>query len=151
MGAFLAGLAFSETVNRRVKDLAHGITELLVPFFLVDIGLQLNLADFADRTVWLLAIALTVIAVLTKALGCGLAAAHLGPKDAVRVGIGMIPRGEVGMVVAQIGLAMGIIEKRVFGVIVFMAVVSTLVVPPLLKFAFRGVERPIVEEEFTLA
>jgi len=67
-----------------------------------------------------------------------LGAIRLGRKDAVRVGVGMIPRGEVGMVVAQIGLAMGVIAQGVYGTIVFMSVATTLVAPPLLKWAYRG-------------
>ncbi|MCU1275732.1 MAG: sodium/hydrogen exchanger, partial [Bryobacterales bacterium] len=70
-------------------------------------------------------------------VACGLAALGLGRRDAVRVGVGMIPRGEVGMVVAQIGLAMGVIAQAVYGTIVFMSVATTLVAPPLLKWAYR--------------
>ena len=58
--------------------------------------------------------------------------------DAIRVGVGMIPRGEVGMVVAQIGLAAGVLSANVFGVIVFISIATTLIAPPLLKIAFRG-------------
>jgi Kef-type K+ transport system membrane component KefB len=60
--------------------------------------------------------------------------------DAIRVGVGMIPRGEVGLVVAQIGRRMGIIPGHIYGVVVVMAVVTTLVAPPLLAAAFRGIE-----------
>ena len=57
---------------------------------------------------------------------------------AISIGIGMIPRGEVGMVVAQIGLSLGVISQNIYGVMIFMAVATTLVAPPLLKLAFRG-------------
>ena len=59
----------------------------------------------------------------------------------------MMPRGEVGMVVAQIGLAMGVISQPIYGVVVFMAVATTIVAPPLLNLAYRGVERPEGAEE----
>lgn len=62
-----------------------------------------------------------------------------GLPEALRIGVGMIPRGEVGMVVAQLGLTLGIIQEPVYGVVVFMAVVTTLIAPPLLTLTFRGV------------
>jgi Kef-type K+ transport system membrane component KefB len=71
-----------------------------------------------------------------------LSALPLGKRDAIRIGVGMIPRGEVGMVVAQIGLSMGVIEQSVYGVVVFMAVATTMIAPPLIKIAFAG-SRPL--------
>jgi Na+:H+ antiporter len=115
VGAFLAGMALSETVDLRVRDLAHGITELLVPFFLVGIGLHLDLSALAHRGTLTLAAVVCVVAVLSKLIGCGLGMWRFGFGDVMRVGIGMVPRGEVGMVVAQIGLTMGVIEKPVYG------------------------------------
>ncbi len=150
VGAFLAGLALSETVSRRVQDLAHGITELLVPFFLAHIGLQMRLADFADQRILWLSILILTAAVITKLLGCGLGAIRLGRSDAIRIGIGMMPRGEVGMVVAQIGMQMGIIEQSVYAIVVFMAVGTTMLAPPLLNWAFRGALRAAPAEEFRL-
>jgi Kef-type K+ transport system membrane component KefB len=146
VGAFLAGMALSESVSRRVLDLTNGVTELLVPFFLVGIGLQLNLAAFASLGTMLLAAIILIVAILTKVLGCGFGAYKLGRKDAVRVGVGMIPRGEVGMVVAQIGLSLGVIAQGIYGVVVFMSVATTLVAPPLLTWAYREMIRPGEED-----
>ena len=151
VGAFLAGLAFSESVDRRVKDLTHGVTEVFVPFFLAGIGLELRLSDFTESRILLLTAVITVAALITKLIGCGLGSLHFGRADALRIGIGMMPRGEVGMVVAQIGLSLGVIEKPVYGVIVFMAVATTLLAPPLLSLAFRGCKQKTAEEEFSLA
>ena len=150
IGAFLAGLAFSETATKRVQDLAHGITELLVPFFLAHIGLQLNLADFANKRVIWLSIVLLILAVITKLVGCAIGAIRLGRSDALRIGLGMMPRGEVGMIVAQIGLQMGIIEQSVYATIVFMAVGTTMLAPPLLNWAFRGAVGATPAEDFSL-
>ena len=138
VGAFLAGMALSEAVEQRVVDLTSGVSELLVPFFLAGIGLHLDLTAFANSRTILLALVILIAAVLSKFIGCGAGALALGRKDAVRVGVGMIPRGEVGMVVAQIGLAMGVIAQSIYGIIVFMSVATTLVAPPLLKWAYRG-------------
>jgi Kef-type K+ transport system membrane component KefB len=150
VGAFLAGLAFSETATKRVQDLAHGITELLVPFFLAHIGLALNIADFADKRVLWLSIVLLIAAVITKLAGCGLGAIRLGRNDALRIGLGMMPRGEVGMIVAQIGLQMGIIEQPVYATVVFMAVGTTMLAPPLLNWAFRDSIRVAPAQDFSL-
>jgi Kef-type K+ transport system membrane component KefB len=146
IGAFLAGMALAESVTERVHDLAHGITELLVPFFLAGIGLRLDIAAFGTPGVLPLALVILIAAVVSKLIGCGLGAFRLGARDMFRVGSGMVPRGEVGMVVAQIGFAMGVVDKSVYGVAVFMAVATTIVAPPLLKAAYRG-ERPVSQEE----
>ena len=66
--------------------------------------------------------------------------------DALRIGLGMMPRGEVGMVVAQVGLGMGIIQRNAYAVVVFMAVATTLIAPPLLRLAYRGASPAEVEE-----
>ncbi|MDP2998651.1 MAG: cation:proton antiporter [Bryobacterales bacterium] len=142
IGAFLAGMALSESVGHRVHDLAHGVTELLVPFFLAGIGLHFNLRAFTDSGTILLALVILAAAVLSKFLGCGAGALRLGKADAIRVGVGMVPRGEVGMVVAQIGLGLGVIGQQVYGVVVFMAVLTTILAPPLLNLAYRDLMTP---------
>ena len=138
VGAFLAGLALAETTEPRVRDLAHGVTELLLPFFLAGIGMHVDLTAFSSPRTILLAAAILVAAVVSKFIGCGLGALSLGKADALRIGVGMIPRGEVGMVVAQIGLGFGIITQSVYGVVVFMSVATTVVAPPLINIAFRS-------------
>ncbi len=141
VGAFLAGMALSETVDQRVHDLSQGIGELLVPFFLASIGLHLDLAVFATRSTVILSVVILIVAVLSKFLGCALGASSLGRVDMLRVGVGMIPRGEVGMVVAQIGLSLGVINKPVYAAVVFMAIGTTLVAPPLLNRVYRDCPR----------
>lgn len=138
IGAFLAGMMLSTTTRDRSKLLIHGATELLVPFFLVSIGMNLNPAVFANSSTLILALAVLLAAVLSKLIGCGLAAWRFGKADALRIGVGMVPRGEVGMVVAQVGLGMGVISAPVYAVTVFMAVATTMVAPPMLAWAYRG-------------
>lgn len=150
VGAFLAGLALSETVTQRVNDLAQGITELLVPFFLAGIGLHLDISVFRDRNTILLTVVIVFAAILSKLVGCGLGAWRLGREDMLRVGFGMVPRGEVGMVVAQIGLTLGVVSKAVYAVVVFMTVLTTLVSPPMLKYAYRKCRPGLSEETFSL-
>lgn len=136
IGAFLAGMALAESVGHRVHDLAQGVTELLTPFFLAGIGLHFSLSALSDLSTVALAGLILVAAVLSKFLGCGLGAYRLGWADASRVGLGMVPRGEVGMVVAQIGQSLGVIGERVYAVVVLMSVATTLVAPPLLRAAY---------------
>jgi Kef-type K+ transport system membrane component KefB len=138
VGAFLAGMALSETVEHRVHEFTNGVAELLVPFFLVGIGLHFDTTAFASGRTLALAGLILLAAIVSKFVGCGLGAIRMGRRDAVRVGVGMAPRGEVGMVVAQIGLRMGVMNESVYGIIVFMSVATTLIAPPLLKLAFQG-------------
>ena len=147
VGAFLAGMALSEAVDHRVHDLTNGVTELLVPFFLVGIGLHLDLAGFSSMRTILLALFILVAAVFSKWAGCGLAAMSLGRSEANRIGVGMVPRGEVGMVVAQIGLGMGVLAQSIYGIVVFMSIATTLIAPPLLNMAFRDLAATAQPEE----
>ena len=138
VGAFLAGLALTDGADARVRTLTRGVSELLVPFFLVGIGLNLNLQVFRSKSIVALALVILAAAIVTKLVGCGIGALSLGWENALKVGLGMVPRGEVGMVVAQIGLGLSVISSEVYGVVVFMAVATTLITPPLLKVAFRA-------------
>lgn len=140
IGAFLAGMALSENVSSRVNDLVFGVSELLVPFFLAGIGLHMDLSALTNTHTLVLALIVLVAAVLSKVVGCGLGAIQLGRVDSLRIGVGMVPRGEVGMVVAQIGLGLGVVKQQTYGVVVFMAVMTTVVAPALLNWAYRGAE-----------
>ncbi|MGI8556641.1 MAG: cation:proton antiporter [Pyrinomonadaceae bacterium] len=138
IGAFLAGMALAEA-SEKVKFIhkqTNAVTEFLVPFFLVNIGMQLKLDVFKDSTIIILAILVTIIALLTKWLGCGLAAMSLGWKRAAQVGVGMSPRGEFCVVVVQIGLGLAVIDDALYGVVLFMVVATTLIAPPILKYLY---------------
>jgi Kef-type K+ transport system membrane component KefB len=137
IGAFLAGMALSGNVEQRVHDLTDGVAELLKPFFLAGIGLHLNLSTLRTLSSIWLTVAIILVAIASKFIGCGLASLRLGRKDALRVGIGMTPRGEVGMVVAQIGLSLGVVGQRIYDALVFMAVATTLLAPPLLRAVYK--------------
>ena len=118
-----------------------------MPFFLTGIGLHVDLSAFSSWHMAMLALVILVAAVVSKFIGCGLGAWGLGKVDALRVGVGMIPRGEVGMVVAQIGLGFGMISQNVYGVVVFMSVATTIVAPPLIKITFRSLLKTDQAEE----
>ena len=140
IGAFLAGMALAQASegDERLHAQTNGVVEFLVPFFLVNIGMQLQLSVFRDWSLVWLALAVTMMALVTKLIGCGAGAWSLGLKRAAQVGVGMMPRGEVGIVVAQIGLSLGVIDARLFAVVLFMAVSTTLLAPPLLTVLFKA-------------
>ena len=156
IGAFLAGMALAEATegNHKMHRLTSGITEFLVPFFLVNIGMQLDLAIFRDMSVVVLAIVITIAAVITKFVGCSLGAWGMTRREMAQIGVGMIPRGEVGIVVAQIGLGLGVISGQFFASVLFMAVATTLIAPPLIKMLYSkdedsDGESPNVDNDLT--
>jgi Kef-type K+ transport system membrane component KefB len=138
IGAFLAGMALSETVEERVRTMTAGVSELLVPFFPVGIGMRLDPAVFSNARTVLLAISLLVAALLSKLIGCGPGAIRLGRTDALRVGTGTAPRGEVGTVVAQLGRKLGVMPDSIFAIIISLSAATTLAAPPIIRLAFRG-------------
>ncbi|MGH2729673.1 MAG: cation:proton antiporter [Actinomycetota bacterium] len=140
IGAFLAGMAFAETHDRyHVEERLSGVYSVIVPFFFVITGAALDpdVLTSAD-TAWL-ALGVTVVAIVGKLVGCGVAAAGMGRRSALIVGTGMVPRGEVGILVASIGLERGIVEGDLYAVVVVMAVATTLVAPPVLSALFEGI------------
>lgn len=149
IGAFLAGVALSEaTDGTSLHKQSQTLTEFTTPFFLVTIGMKLNLAIFLSSEVIVLSGVVIVLAILSKFIGCGLGAVALGRQRAIQVGVGMIPRGEVGIVVAQIGVAMAAIGEEVYGVVLAMAVITTLAAPPFIKLAFAGEQASLQSGEY---
>jgi Kef-type K+ transport system membrane component KefB len=121
---------------------------MFVPAFFIGIGLQANGRELGERAMF--TIALVLVAIVTKAVGCGLFARLSGftTKQSIRVGAGMISRGEVGLIVAGYGLANGLIGREVFSASVIMVLATTMVTPPLLRLLFprRHGEAVVVEE-----
>ncbi len=138
VGAFLAGMTFAEVAEERptMHKQMSGVTEFLVPFFLVNIGMQLKLEVFRDPAIVGFAVLVTAVAVLTKLVGCGVGAWGMGWRQVGQVGMGMVPRGEVGIVVAQLGMGLAIISDSLYGVVLMMAVATTLIAPPFLRVLY---------------
>lgn len=138
VGAFFAGMGFAEGPDHwELRTKTEPLYEWLVPFFFVLMGARVNVPLFLDPAVLLPGIALIGIAVMTKVVGCGLAVIGEGPRSALAVGVGMVPRGEVGLIVAAMGRSLDVISPAVFAMIVLVVCVSTLVVPPVLPALFR--------------
>jgi Kef-type K+ transport system membrane component KefB len=143
VGAFFAGMMFAETSERWELDRkARPLYEWLVPYFFVLTGSQVDLAVLLRPEVLLPGLLLAAIALITKVIGCGLGALREGPRAALAVGLGMIPRGEVGLIVASVGLASRVVTPAVYGMVVLVVVISTLVVPPLLPGVFAWSSQP---------
>ncbi len=140
-GAFMAGLFFARTpyVHQIETGMAAMAYSFFVPIFLVNIGLQANLRAISGEA-WYLAIVLTVVAILSKVVGSGFGALAGGfdRRDSLRLGVGMISRGEVGLIVASVALASGLIQQSTFSTLVFMVIIATLVTPPLLRLTYRS-------------
>lgn len=136
-GSYLAGVLFAQTdLKSRIDEGIHPLTySMLVPVFFVAIGLQANARQLGSRVSFTLL--LVLVAIVAKAIGCGaVARLWFNTRESVRVGVGMISRGEVGLIVAGYGLGHGIIGQDVFSAAVIMVLATTMVTPPLLRLTF---------------
>jgi len=134
VGAFLAGLSLADHSDPwRLRENFHPLSEFLAPFFFVLLGVQVDVHSFAKASLIGVATVVCLLAIIGKLIGCGLGALRLGFKDALRIGVGMIPRGEVGLIVAGVGLTLHTISQGIYAVVLLMSIVTTLVAPPFLR------------------
>ncbi len=139
IGAFLAGMMLAEAKERfNLEQQALPVYEFLVPFFFVIIGTKVDPGAFMDSTILMVALGVTGLAVLGKLIGGGVASVGLPRRSAAIIGTGMVPRGEVGLVVASIGAGIGAISDDMFSVVVFMSIATTIIAPPALVGLYRG-------------
>jgi len=140
IGAYVMGLSLSRTdVVHIIREKLHIIYAFLVPVFFSVTGMQINPASFGSRTVLLFGTTYTLVAAIAKIAGCGLPALLSGfnMKGAVRIGFGMMPRGEVGLIVAGIGLSAGFLDQGLFASVILMVVANTVLAPPILVRLFK--------------
>jgi Kef-type K+ transport system membrane component KefB len=151
IGAFAAGLILENAhyrevgrwENRHLEDALAPLTALLVPIFFVEMGAQVDLQSFQNREVWGLAAAITAMAILGKQV-CAFGVREKG-LNRLAVGLGMIPRGEVGLIFANEGRKLvanghAVVDAGTYSAVVVMVMVTTMVTPPLLKWSL--VRRP---------
>jgi Kef-type K+ transport system membrane component KefB len=139
IGAFLAGMVLAEARDQhRLEHEVLPIYQFLVPFFFVLTGSQVDWRLFLDPGLMTVALAVTALAIVGKVVGCGLPVLPLGARSTAIVGIGMTPRGEVGLIVASLGLSLGAIGTEVFSLVVIMSILTTLVAPPVLRVLYAG-------------
>lgn len=138
-GTFIAGLMFARTADKStiesgLRTLAYSF---FVPIFFVTIGLNIDIKDLDINALWVL-LAFSVVAIFGKIIGAGAGArlGHLTWKESLQLGIGMVSRGEVGLIVAQVGVSQGLVTNEVFSSIVGMVMITTLVTPPMLRASF---------------
>jgi Kef-type K+ transport system membrane component KefB len=137
-GAYVAGVLLTGSrYKQRIDEGVHPLTySLFVPVFFISIGLRADARALAALP--LLSIALVVVAVAGKVIGCGIPARLCGftTAESLRTGVGMISRGEVGLIVATYGLAHGVIGNDIFSAAVVVVLATTMMTPPLLRAAF---------------
>ena len=148
-GAFIAGLVLSnidrkEFISNRLNIVSYA---LLSPVFFASIGLKIVLPEM-DFNIVMFAVLLTIIAVLTKIIGAGIGArlCKFSPRESYQIGVGMVSRGEVALIVASKGAALGLISTAMLGPVVIVVVVTTIIAPILLKLAFREKKEKVVIE-----
>ena len=143
-GAYIAGLIFAKTprvtyLQDRFDTLSY---TLLSPIFFASIGLKVVLPEMSG-TIILFSVLLIIWAVVSKILGCGLGAklCRYSGQDSLRIGVGMISRGEVALIVANNGIAVGLMKDEFFGPVVLMVIATTILTPILLKLVYHGKEK----------
>jgi Kef-type K+ transport system membrane component KefB/mannitol/fructose-specific phosphotransferase system IIA component (Ntr-type) len=154
IGAYIAGLSLSRTdIVAVIQERIRGLYEFFVPVFFAVMGMMVNLHEIASAPVLVFGLFYTLTASLAKVGGCGGPALLLGVngRGALRIGVGMVPRGEVALIIAGIGLASGILDNRLFAIIILMTLITTLAAPPLLSLTLRlkgaGTRKPVRDND----
>jgi Kef-type K+ transport system membrane component KefB len=144
VGAFAAGLLLEEVHFRgfredvQLEEVIKPVSTFLVPIFFVMMGIQVRLETFVNLPVLGVAIGITIAAIAGKQV-CGFGVLERG-LDRLSVGIGMIPRGEVGLIFASIGKGLKVMDDATYSAVVIMVIVTTLITPPLLKITLQRQE-----------
>ena len=139
IGAYVMGLALSQTdISHEIMKKMQGVYDFFVPVFFAVMGMMVNFS--AMKQIWLFGLVFSAVAVAGKLLGCGLPAflGGFNMKGAMRIGCGMLPRGEVTLIVAGIGLSSGAIGHDLFGVSIMTLLVASVIAPPMLIKSFEG-------------
>ena len=148
IGAFAIGVSLSGLKRiHTVLDKGKALYIFFVPIFFISIGMLIDINLFTRNIIP--ALFITIIAIAGKVGGCGVAALMTGSsgKDALRIGIGMSPRGEIGLIIAGVGLASGTISGDIFTISIIAVVLTTLIGMPALKLVLRESSKPKIEEE----
>ena len=147
-GAFLAGLMLGRTHEKsQIETNLHAISySFFVPIFFVSIGLSVDLHEINLSSIWII-LAITAIAIVGKLIGSGSGAllSKFSFKEAIQLGIGMISRGEVGLIIAKIGLDSGFLSSELFSSVIAMILITTLITPPLLRISFANKKKNPLE------
>ncbi|HUQ49603.1 MAG TPA: cation:proton antiporter [Terriglobales bacterium] len=141
IGAFFAGLAIADHAhNWNLEPGIDAIRDFLAPVFFFIMGAKLDTRVFSTD-ILVAAIVISVLAIVSKMVGCGLPVLKEGRKTALIVGVGMVPRGEVGLIVALVGLNMNLIDQAGFAIVMFMTGITTIIAPIALRILLKGEPR----------
>lgn len=138
IGAYAMGLVLSDTkLKHYLEERLEGVYYVLVPIFFCVLGMLVNIP--AMRGALLFGGVLSLLAIVSKVVGCGLPSLLVGfnQRGAWRIGVGMMPRGEVALIIAGVGMAEGLIDTSIFGVSILMTIVTTMLAPMILVPAFQ--------------
>lgn len=139
IGAYIMGLSLSTTdLAQFLEEQLKGFYDLVVPVFFCVMGMMVDFSTMPS--VLVMGLTYSLLATLAKVLGCGIPALFVGfnVRGGMRIGFGMLPRGEVALIIAGMGLSMGVISPSIFGVSIMMTVLTTLISPPVLISLFHG-------------
>lgn len=138
-GAYVAGIILCNVHDAEYIDRKISINSYMffAPIFFVGIGLKTNLKDL-DTSMLMFSVGFVIVALITKIIGCGLMSRLCGIRglDCIKVGVGMMTRGEVALIIAQKGMALGIIDSSYFTAVILLIIVSSISVPILLKYLY---------------
>ena len=154
IGAYVTGLSLSSTdIAPIIQERIRGLYDFFVPIFFAVMGMMVNVGEMLSKEVLIFGAIYTVVAILAKVFGCAFPAMLMGFnfKGGLRIGCGMSPRGEVALIIAGIGLTAGILDEKLFGVVILMTLVTTLVAAPFLNFSLslpgRGTRKETTTED----
>jgi fructose-specific phosphotransferase system IIA component len=136
IGAYVTGLTLSRTdLAYVIENALHPVYEFFVPIFFVVMGMLVNIKELISPKVLTFGLIFTIGAVVAKIVGCGIPTFSLkfNFMGAFRIGVGMVPRGEVALIVAGIGLSSGFLDQQLFGAAIFMTLLTTIIAPPVLN------------------
>jgi Kef-type K+ transport system membrane component KefB/predicted amino acid-binding ACT domain protein len=149
IGAFVAGLALRRiATHERVERDVASLAQIFVPIFFLNIGISTNIRAMADARVIGVALILSAVAIVSKIAAASGAIGSRG--DKLTIGFGMLPRGEVGLIFASIGLSVGALSEELYGSVLVVVLVTTLIAPPLLRWRL-GTQAQAIEDSTALA
>jgi Kef-type K+ transport system membrane component KefB len=139
IGAFLAGLFLARSsqkdkIERGISAIAYGI---FIPIFFVNVGLASNVRLISSSGLWLLG-GMLVVVIISKLIGAGIGGRIGGMtnRESLQLGFGMIPRGEVVLIIATVGILEGVIDAEIYAAVVVLVILTILLIPPILRYLF---------------
>ncbi len=144
IGAYIMGVALSKTdINHELQEKLRILHNFFVPIFFTVMGMLIDFSALSTLSIIIFGVIYSVTAIVAKLIGAGIPSLFLkfNLRGALRIGIGMVPRGEVSLIIAGIGLSAGIIDSSIFGIAIMMTLITTMIAPPALVASFKNPAR----------